>query len=133
SRTTRARPAGGASARWRRRASPTRRRRVRARTSRRRPAGRPPRRNGRRHRPGGPGRGPRTPEKSCSCHPTLVVVCHPCQVTNDTLATPTCILGLGLIGGSLMRDLAEADAPVYGWNRSAGTAEAAAEEGFDAS
>lgn len=54
-------------------------------------------------------------------------------MTNDTLATPTCILGLGLIGGSLMRDLAEADAPVYGWNRSAGTAEAAAEEGFDAS
>ena len=54
-------------------------------------------------------------------------------MTNDTLATPTCILGLGLIGGSLMRDLAEANAPVYGWNRSAATAEAATAEGFDAS
>ncbi|MFD5868219.1 prephenate dehydrogenase [Corynebacterium sp. NPDC060344] len=54
-------------------------------------------------------------------------------MTNDTLATPTCILGLGLIGGSLMRDLAGAGAPVYGWNRSAATADAAAAEGFDAS
>lgn len=54
-------------------------------------------------------------------------------MTNDSLATPTCILGLGLIGGSLMRDLAEANAPVYGWNRSAATAEAATAEGFDAS
>ena len=32
-----------------------------------------------------------------------------------------------------MRDLAEANAPVYGWNRSAATAEAATAEGFDAS
>ena len=54
-------------------------------------------------------------------------------MTNDSLATPTCILGLGLIGGSLMRDLAEANAPVYGWNRSVATAEAATAEGFDAS
>lgn len=61
------------------------------------------------------------------------MVCHPCQVTIDSFATPTCILGLGLIGGSLMRDLAAAGAPVYGWNRSAATANAAAAEGFDAS
>ena len=32
-----------------------------------------------------------------------------------------------------MRDLAEANAPVYGWNRSAATAEAATAGGFDAS
>ena len=32
-----------------------------------------------------------------------------------------------------MRDLAAAGAPVYGWNRSAATANAAAAEGFDAS
>lgn len=60
-------------------------------------------------------------------------MCNPCQVTNDTPATPTCILGLGLIGGSLMRDLAAANAPVYGWNRSAATVDAAVAEGFDAS
>ncbi|WP_459610554.1 prephenate dehydrogenase [Corynebacterium urogenitale] len=44
---------------------------------------------------------------------------------------PVCILGLGLIGGSLMRDLAAAGRAVYGWNRSAATVEAAAGDGFD--
>lgn len=47
------------------------------------------------------------------------------------VSTPTCVLGVGLIGGSLMRDLAAAGAPTFGWNRSAGTADAAGAEGFD--
>ncbi len=43
------------------------------------------------------------------------------------------MLGLGLIGGSLMRDLQEADRPVFGWNRSQATVDTAADEGFDVS
>ncbi|MBC2682445.1 prephenate dehydrogenase [Corynebacterium anserum] len=46
---------------------------------------------------------------------------------------PVCILGLGLIGGSLMRDIAAAGRSVYGWNRSTKTVEAAQAEGFDVS
>lgn len=34
------------------------------------------------------------------------------------LSRPVAILGLGLIGGSLLRDLHAAGAPAYGWNRS---------------
>ncbi|MBV7294424.1 prephenate dehydrogenase [Corynebacterium sp. TAE3-ERU12] len=47
--------------------------------------------------------------------------------------TPTCILGLGLIGGSLLRDLVEAGAPAYGWNRPGGTARGAKADGYDVS
>lgn len=47
--------------------------------------------------------------------------------------TNVCILGMGLIGGSLMRDLAADGAPVFGWNRSAVTVDAAQAEGFDVS
>ncbi|MEL4153733.1 prephenate dehydrogenase [Corynebacterium bovis] len=46
---------------------------------------------------------------------------------------PVCILGLGLIGGSLLRDLTAQGWTVFGWNRSAGPADAARSEGFDAS
>lgn len=46
---------------------------------------------------------------------------------------PICILGLGLIGGSLMRDLAAAGWPVYGWNRSEKTVKAAQRDNFDVS
>ncbi|UBI07149.1 prephenate dehydrogenase [Corynebacterium falsenii] len=46
---------------------------------------------------------------------------------------PVCILGLGLIGGSLMRDLKQAGWPVFGWNRSEKTVERASRDGFDAS
>lgn len=42
---------------------------------------------------------------------------------------PVCILGLGLIGGSLLRDVPGA----FGYNRSAATAQKAADDGFDAS
>lgn len=53
------------------------------------------------------------------------------STTADT--RPVCILGLGLIGGSLLRDIAAAGRPVYGWNRSEATVMAAAAEGFDVS
>lgn len=46
---------------------------------------------------------------------------------------PVCILGLGLIGGSLLRDLADAGWPTFGWNRSVQTVEAARADGYDAS
>nr|WP_240394117.1 prephenate dehydrogenase [Corynebacterium lactis] len=43
-----------------------------------------------------------------------------------------CVLGMGLIGGSMMRDLRDAGLACFGWNRSAATVEAATAEGFDA-
>lgn len=46
---------------------------------------------------------------------------------------PVCILGLGLIGGSLMRDLGQAGWPVFGWNRSEKTVKQATRDGFDVS
>ena len=45
---------------------------------------------------------------------------------------PVCVLGLGLIGGSLLRRLAP-DRPAFGYNRSAATVEAATADGYDAS
>lgn len=54
-----------------------------------------------------------------------------CQ--HKILDTPVCVIGLGLIGGSLMRSLAAAGVSVYGWNRSEGTVQAAQKEGFDVS
>ncbi len=44
---------------------------------------------------------------------------------------PTCVIGLGLIGGSIMRDLAAAGVDVYGYNHSRSGARAASREGFD--
>lgn len=44
-----------------------------------------------------------------------------------------CVLGLGLIGGSLLRDLTAAGTPAFGWNRSTATVEAASSDGFDVS
>lgn len=44
-----------------------------------------------------------------------------------------CVLGLGLIGGSLMRAAAAAGHQVYGYNRSVDGAQAATFDGFDAS
>ncbi|HIW90465.1 MAG TPA: prephenate dehydrogenase [Candidatus Corynebacterium avicola] len=46
---------------------------------------------------------------------------------------PVCVLGLGLIGGSLLRDLREAGRTAFGWNRSEATVDAAREDGFDVS
>ncbi len=47
-------------------------------------------------------------------------------------ARPVCILGLGLIGGSLLRTLADAGSPAYGYNRSAATVAAAVAAGYEA-
>ncbi|MFT3716312.1 MAG: prephenate dehydrogenase [Gordonia sp. (in: high G+C Gram-positive bacteria)] len=52
---------------------------------------------------------------------------------SSTPPAPVCILGLGLIGGSLLRVLADAGRPAYGYNRSAATVDAATAAGYDAS
>ena len=54
-------------------------------------------------------------------------------MTTDLDSRPICILGLGLIGGSLMRDLAAQGRSVFGYNRSPSSAAEAAKEGFDVS
>ncbi|ULE34946.1 prephenate dehydrogenase [Mycobacterium sp. IDR2000157661] len=46
--------------------------------------------------------------------------------------TPVCVLGLGLIGGSVMRAAAAAGREVFGYNRSLEAVEAARADGFDA-
>lgn len=46
--------------------------------------------------------------------------------------TPVCVLGLGLIGGSLMRAAAAAGREVFGYNRSMEAVAAAKFDGFDA-
>lgn len=46
--------------------------------------------------------------------------------------TPVCVLGLGLIGGSIMRAAAAADYAVFGYNRSVEGVQAARFDGFDA-
>ncbi|MGN2634786.1 prephenate dehydrogenase [Nocardia takedensis] len=45
--------------------------------------------------------------------------------------TPVCVLGVGLIGGSVLRAATAAGYPAWGWNRSAAGARAAAADGFD--
>ena len=47
--------------------------------------------------------------------------------------TPLCVLGLGLIGGSIMRAARAAGREVFGYNRSVEGAQAAVADGFDAS
>jgi prephenate dehydrogenase len=46
--------------------------------------------------------------------------------------TPVCVLGLGLIGGSIMRAAAAAGREVFGYNRSVEGVQAARFDGFDA-
>jgi prephenate dehydrogenase len=47
--------------------------------------------------------------------------------------TPVCVLGLGLIGGSLLRAATEAGREAFGYNRSVDGAQAARFDGFEAS
>lgn len=54
-------------------------------------------------------------------------MCQPLIVTN----TPVCVLGLGLIGGSVMRAAAAAGREVFGYNRSIEAVQAARFDGFD--
>ena len=51
----------------------------------------------------------------------------------DDVPTPVCILGLGLIGGSLLRVLHDAGRPAFGYNRSTQTVDDATADGYDAS
>ena len=55
-------------------------------------------------------------------------MCQPWRVTN----TPVCVVGLGLIGGSVMRAAAAAGREVFGYNRSIDGVQAAKFDGFDA-
>ncbi|WP_026919502.1 prephenate dehydrogenase [Gordonia shandongensis] len=57
----------------------------------------------------------------------------PSRPSVPPFAEPVCILGLGLIGGSLLRVLADTGVRVFGYNRSAGTVEQATAAGYDAS
>src|ERR1700736_1714102 len=50
----------------------------------------------------------------------------------DRVTTPVCVLGLGLIGGSILRAAAHAGRDVFGYNRSVDGVQAARFDGFDA-
>jgi len=55
-----------------------------------------------------------------------------CQsLAEKSVSQPVCIVGLGLIGGSLLRRLTAAGYPAFGWNRSASTVQQAAADGMD--
>src|SRR5260370_7865032 len=58
----------------------------------------------------------------------MQTMCQPWRVTN----TPVCVVGLGLIGGSVMRAAAAAGREVFGYNRSIDAVQAAKFDGFDA-
>lgn len=49
----------------------------------------------------------------------------------SAVKTPVCVLGLGLIGGSVLRSAAAAGRVVFGYNRSADGVNAAVADGFD--
>jgi len=59
-------------------------------------------------------------------------MCQPVRVAVSVSAPPVCVLGLGLIGGSLLRAAVAAGRDGWGWNRSAGPVDAAHADGFDA-
>jgi len=52
-------------------------------------------------------------------------------VSSQDVQRPICIIGLGLIGGSLLRDLAGYNHPVFGYNHSTSGARTAVKQGFD--
>lgn len=54
-------------------------------------------------------------------------------MTSRDISRPVCLLGLGLIGGSLLRDLSALGHPTFGFNRSPSGVKAAHSEGFDVS
>ena len=59
-------------------------------------------------------------------------LCQPWTVADPASKTPVCVLGLGLIGGSIMRAAAAAGREVFGYNRSVEGAQGAVADGFDA-
>lgn len=52
-------------------------------------------------------------------------------MSSQDVQRPVCIIGLGLIGGSLLRDLAAARHSVYGYNHSTSGARTAIKQGYD--
>jgi prephenate dehydrogenase len=59
-------------------------------------------------------------------------MCQPCGVAGPVFKTPVCVLGLGLIGGSILRAATAAGRQAFGYNRSVEGAQAARFDGFDA-
>ncbi|NLE78783.1 MAG: prephenate dehydrogenase [Rhodococcus sp.] len=59
-------------------------------------------------------------------------MCKPVSVSNTRQPVPVCVLGLGLIGGSLLRAAVAGGRVAWGYNRSSDTVEAARADGFDA-
>ncbi len=57
---------------------------------------------------------------------------YKCANLGTVQTTPVCVLGLGLIGGSIMRATAAADRVVFGYNRSVEGANGAQSDGFEA-
>ncbi|VEH05373.1 prephenate dehydrogenase [Corynebacterium kutscheri] len=64
---------------------------------------------------------------------TVVGICDTEKVTTLPFTRPVCIIGLGLIGGSLLRSLVSKQVPAYGFNRSPSGTRAGVKEGFDIS
>ncbi|MGW4017699.1 prephenate dehydrogenase [Rhodococcus ruber] len=60
-------------------------------------------------------------------------MCQPGRVPTSASTPPVCVLGLGLIGGSLLRAAVAAGREAWGYNRSPEPVEAARADGFDAS
>ncbi|NLG45279.1 MAG: prephenate dehydrogenase [Gordonia sp.] len=59
-------------------------------------------------------------------------MCH-AESVPAAASRPVCVLGLGLIGGSLLRRLADSGISAFGYNRSAATVDAAVADGYAAS
>ncbi|MFC4606059.1 prephenate dehydrogenase [Rhodococcus kronopolitis] len=59
-------------------------------------------------------------------------MCQPIRVSAETTTPPVCVLGLGLIGGSLLRAAVADGRSAWGYNRSADPVRDARADGFDA-
>jgi len=59
-------------------------------------------------------------------------MCQSWGVASPVFKTPVCVLGLGLIGGSILRAATAAGRDAFGYNRSVEGAQAARFDGFDA-
>src|ERR1700751_3857008 len=59
-------------------------------------------------------------------------MCQPCGVARPVFKTPVCVLGLGLIGGSILRAATAAGREAFGYNRPVEGAQAARFDGFAA-
>jgi len=75
---------------------------------------------------------PRATPAAQLCQPWIVTSPVTRPVAHPASKTPVCVLGLGLIGGSIMRATAAAGHEVFGYNRSVEGAQGALTDGFDA-